>query len=129
MDHGLNWYYLPVLTGALALIWVISLRALTLHSMQAHRTHYKLSDGKRYSSLTAGSSLATSEVKSSAINGVGASRPSSGGVGGLGAVAGGGSGSRDGSRERLKLDVHPGSMVTSCTQLSLRSLLKQPPVL
>ena len=124
IDHGLNWYYLSVVTVTLALVWVVSLRAITLHSLQNHKTHYKLSEGKRYSLI---GSASTNETTSSATNGIGVTRPSSGGSGGRGLTAGGGS--RDGSRERLRLDVHPGSMVTSCTQLPLRNLLRRPPIL
>lgn len=57
IDHGLNWYYLPVVTGAAGLVWALCLRALTLHSLQSHKTRYKLSDNKRHTAaLTASSS-------------------------------------------------------------------------
>ena len=56
IDHGLNWYYLPVVTGATGLVWALGLRALTLHSLQNHKTRYKLSDNKRHAALTASSS-------------------------------------------------------------------------
>ena len=156
-DHSLNWYYLSVVTGALGVVWTLGLRALTLHSLQNHKTHYKLSDGKRYTALSnvgrgRGGNGGRSEGPSSstAANGLNALRagilgsdspPSPGGTAGglnisgssgaVGESSGGGGGRvvRDSSKERLKLDVRPSAMMTSCSQLPLRNFIKQPPVL
>ena len=132
-EHGLNWYYLSVVTGALGLVWAVGLRALTLHSLQNHKTRYKLSEGKRYTSLAS-----NGRVSGGGGGGVGKKEKSNGGpllgVGGISIGVGGAGGvavspARDSSRERLKLDINPASMMTSCSQLPLRNLVKRPPVL
>lgn len=125
-DNNLNWYYLSVVIGVLGLVWAVGLRALVLHSLQNHKTRYKLSDGKRCTTVAGGSSRGGTElgVKSNGISLLGAGGMSIGG-GGVGANVP----TRDSSKQRLKLDIHPTSMVTSCSQLPLRNLIKRPPVL
>lgn len=73
IDHGLNWYYLPVVTGAAGLVWALGLRALTLHSLQNHKTRYKLSDNKRHTALTtsSGGSSEGTAVNGGSVMGVG----------------------------------------------------------
>ena len=110
IDHGLNWYYLSVFTGALGVVWAIGLRALTIHSLQSHRTQYKLSESIRHSKTTSSSGA---KVSGSGLS-----------VGG-----GGGVGGRENSKDRLKLEVHPAAMMTSCSHLPLRNLIRQPPIM
>ena len=115
IDHGLNWYYLSVFTGALGVVWAIGLRALTIHSLQSHRTQYKLSESIRHSKTTSSSrELSSSGAK---VSGSGLS------------VGGGGVGGRENSKDRLKLEVHPAAMMTSCSHLPLRNLIRQPPIM
>ena len=128
-DNNLNWYYLSVVTGILGLVWAVGLRALALHSLQNHKTRYKLSEGKRYTAIASENSRGGTEM-SAKLNGIsllGARGISTGG--GDGGSVGANVPARDSSKQRLKLDIHPASMVTSCSQLPLRNLIKQPPVL
>lgn len=126
IDNNLNWYYLSVVIGVLGLVWAVGLRALALHSLQNHKTRYKLSEGKRYTAVASGSSRGGTEI---------GAKPNSASLLGAGGISTGGSGvganvpARDSSKQRLKLDIHPVSMVTSCSQLPMRNLIKQPPVL
>ena len=71
IDHGLNWYYLPVVTGAAGLVWALSLRALTLHSLQNHKTRYKLSDNKRHTTLATSSSSEGAAANGASVTGTG----------------------------------------------------------
>ena len=110
-----------MVTGAAGLVWAIGLRALTLHSLQNHKTRYKLSDNKRHTTLTTTSSSpeGASAANGASVKGAGLKNSSTLGIGGT----------RDGSRDRLKLEVHPSAMMSSCSQLPLKNLVKQPPIL
>ena len=124
IDHSLNWYYLSVVVAALSLVWVVCLRALALHSLQNHKTRYKLSESRRYTSLNgkSGGSHGGAESPSKANGGI--TLGLSGGY-----SVGGGGVSRESSKERLKFDLHPTAMMTSCSQLPLKNLVRQPPIL
>ena len=43
-SHSRNWHYVFLIASVAGFVWAIGLRILSVHSLQRHRTHYKLSE-------------------------------------------------------------------------------------